>query len=705
MPKMNPPKGKKNKIETSHSDSSSDEEEIVIEIVSGSEEEEEIDEKEFKKYLKKMFPKMKNFDEKIKKMDKIDEKITKERSKKKSNSKKQKLKKQREETDEEEEEITNRKSKRISNQCNKKNKKHKKNKKNKKRVESEEEEEEEEITQTDESDTEYELGEEESEEEIDIENMDEEELKEFLKEGMQMNLVFTIGGNQLEEYDEEEEEEESEEEESEEESEESEEEVTQEEKEKIDESYKILLHDLKKYVPGKNEKGRTKVLQKLEKMAIKEQKEIEKKEKKAEKKEKQKNMKKFKGLLNDKNVMNDFKYFQKMDNDTQKKVLSHMEEINSHTKIDKPYRIQLIEADIPTMYKNYALKKINMLKYMRPGDGEYYKVKTWVDGFMKVPFNSHSKIPVSMQDNKIEEIQEFMEDSQKTLDSVVYGLDDAKMQIMQMVGQWIAKPGSVGNAIAIKGPMGTGKTTLIKDGISKILNRPFAFIPLGGATDSSYLEGHSYTYEGSMWGKIVDILINCKSMNPVFYFDELDKVSDTPKGEEIIGILTHLTDTTQNSQFHDKYFSNIDFDLSQALFIFSYNHEEKVNPILKDRMYRIETKGYSNPDKLIIANEYLLPKIRENVNFQKEDIIIPDETLNYINTNLTDGEKGVRNLKRCLETIFTKLNLFRLVKNGTNLFNKDSKLSVEFPFTVTPDVIDKLIKKNSGNIPPYGMYT
>ena len=690
MPKMNPPKGKKNKIETSHSESSSDEEEIIIEIVSGSEEE-EMDEKEFKKYLKKMFPNMKNFDEKIKEMDKIDKKITKERSKKKSNStKKKKSKKEKESEEEEEEEFVPRKSKRISNQ------RKKKNKKNKKSIEKEE------LESTSESDTEYEVGEEESEEEIDLENMDEEELKEFLKEGMQMNLVFTIGGNQLEEYDEEEEETE---EETEEEEEESDEEVTQEEKDKLDESYKKILHDLKKYVPGKNEKGRNKVLEKLEKMAIKEQKEIEKKEKKMAKKEKQKNLKKFKGLLNDKNVMNDFKYFQKMDNDTQKKILTHIEEINSHTKIDKPYRIQLIEANIPTMYKNYALKKINMLKYMRPGDGEYYKVKTWVDGFMKVPFNSHSKIPVSMQDNNIEEIQEFMESSQKTLDSVVYGLNDAKMQIMQMVGQWIAKPGSVGNAIAIKGPMGTGKTTLIKDGISKILNRPFAFIPLGGATDSSYLEGHSYTYEGSMWGKIVDILINCKSMNPVFYFDELDKVSDTPKGEEIIGILTHLTDTTQNSQFHDKYFSNIDFDLSQALFIFSYNHEEKVNPILKDRMYRIETKGYTNPDKLIIANEYLLPKIRENVNFKKEDVIIPDETLNYINTNLTDGEKGVRNLKRCLETIFTKLNLFRLVKSGTKLFNKDTTLKVEFPFTVTPDVIDKLIKKNTGDVPPYGMYT
>ena len=81
-------------------------------------------------------------------------------------------------------------------------------------------------------------------------------------------------------------------------------------------------------------------------------------------------------------------------------------------------------------------------------------------------------------------------------------------------------------------------------------------------------------------------------MNPVIYFDELDKISETPKGEEIAGILTHLTDTSQNSQFHDKYFAEINFDLSKCLFIFSYNDESKVNPILKDRMYRIQTKGY-----------------------------------------------------------------------------------------------------------------
>merc|ERR1712086_543993 len=108
-------------------------------------------------------------------------------------------------------------------------------------------------------------------------------------------------------------------------------------------------------------------------------------------------------------------------------------------------------------------------------------------------------------------------------------------------------------------------------------------------------------------------------MNPIIYFDELDKVSDTPKGEEIIGILTHLTDTTQNSKFHDKYFSELDFDLSRCMFIFSYNDESKINPILKDRMYRIQTKGYDLKEKTVIAKDYLMSDIQNQVRFNNED--------------------------------------------------------------------------------------
>jgi ATP-dependent Lon protease len=263
-----------------------------------------------------------------------------------------------------------------------------------------------------------------------------------------------------------------------------------------------------------------------------------------------------------------------------------------------------------------------------------------------------------------------------------------------MIGQWIANPGAMGTAIALKGPMGTGKTTLAKYGISKILNRAFCLIPLGGATDEAVFVGSPYVYEGSGPGIITKILSATQEMNPCILFDELDKVGEGEKGREIIGILTHMTDSTQNDQFHDKYFPDVDFDLSRAVLLFSYNDESMVNPILKDRMYSIQTKGYNTKEKVTIANDYLLPKIREQVNFKKEDIVIPDETLEYIITNdsLTKSEDGVRNLKRCLEVIHTKLNLFRLVGSKENMFTKDINLKVTFPFTVTKKDVDALIK-------------
>ena len=428
------------------------------------------------------------------------------------------------------------------------------------------------------------------------------------------------------------------------------------------------------------------------------------KKKKNEKKEKQVQTKEFRKLLREKNAMNDIKYFKdKMTKSQQRVVIDQIKAIKSHCEIDKPYRLALLDSDIPIPYKACAYRKINTLKYMEPGGGEYYKIKNWVDTFMQIPFGTHKKLPITIDDG-VEKCHEFMENAKNILDEAAYGLNDAKEQIMQMVGTWIANPNAIGTAIAIKGPMGTGKTTLVKEGISKILGRDFAFIALGGATDSSFLEGHSYTYEGSTWGKIVDILIKCKSMNPVFYFDELDKVSDTPKGEEITGILTHLTDTTQNSKFHDKYFSEIDFDLSRCLFIFSYNDESRINPILRDRMYRIHTKGYDKKEKATISNNYLLPKIQDQVKFSNSDIIIPDETIHHIIENHTDKEDGVRNLKRCLEIIHTKLNMYRLMKPGTQLFEKDSTLKVEFPMTVTVDIIDKILKKTSESGPWKHMY-
>ena len=109
-------------------------------------------------------------------------------------------------------------------------------------------------------------------------------------------------------------------------------------------------------------------------------------------------------------------------------------------------------------------------------------------------------------------------------------------------------------------------------------------------------------------------------------------------------------------------------------------------------MYRIHTKGYNLKQKTIISNNYLLPKIREQVLFSSEDIIIPDESLHYIIDNFCSKEEGVRNLKRCLEIIYTKINLYRLMKPGSNLFEQEMSIKVEFPFEVTRSVVDKLIK-------------
>ena len=115
-------------------------------------------------------------------------------------------------------------------------------------------------------------------------------------------------------------------------------------------------------------------------------------------------------------------------------------------------------------------------------------------------------------------------------------------------------------------------------------------------------------------------------------------------------------------------------------------------------MYRIQTKGYDAKEKIVIAKKYLLPKIREQVNFKENDIIIPDDVLHYIITNikLTQNEQGVRNLKRCIEIIHTKLNLFRLINvdENVNILGKHLNFKVEFPFTVSKNLVDILIKND-----------
>jgi ATP-dependent Lon protease len=184
-------------------------------------------------------------------------------------------------------------------------------------------------------------------------------------------------------------------------------------------------------------------------------------------------------------------------------------------------------------------------------------------------------------------------------------------------------------------------------------------------------------------------------MNPVIYFDELDKVSETPKGEEIMNLLIHITDGSQNDKFQDKYFSGIDIDLSRCLFIFSHNNHEKVNPILRDRMYNIQCKGFSMKEKLLIAEDYLLPAVLKESGLH-EKISVGKEILQHVVENYTGGEAGVRELKRCIQTIVSKVNLLRFYNNP-----KQVPFAIEgfsLPFTVKQKHVELFLKKKDDGI-------
>ena len=377
-------------------------------------------------------------------------------------------------------------------------------------------------------------------------------------------------------------------------------------------------------------------------------------------------------------------------------------EIYEYNGSNIPLRFKVIESEMDMKTKAIALENIDKMTEMDVSTGEHSKMDHWINGLMRIPFGKYNNIPVNPE-SSVEEKRKFIQSTYKTLDKSIYGHKEAKTHMLQVIGKWMKNPDSGGNVLAIQGPMGNGKTTLVKEGISKVLNRPFHFIALGGASDSAYFDGHCYTYEGSHWGRIVQILQESKCMNPIIYFDELDKISDTTKGDEITHMLTHLTDPSQNSLFQDNYFPGVNLDLSKALFIFSYNDESKVNKILKDRMYVIHTKGFKTEDKIKICNEYLIPEIFDTFAFSKKEIIFTDDNVKTIIEKHTEAEEGVRNLKRCIETIVSKINIHILSDGDNGLSFKLDDISL--PLTLTENHVEILLKGDKVNEnPPFGMY-
>ena len=401
-----------------------------------------------------------------------------------------------------------------------------------------------------------------------------------------------------------------------------------------------------------------------------------------------------------------FEYFKKLEIYNKISLLKDIKTINDINNNNIPLKFKILHSDMDINTKSIALKQIEKISEMDSSSGEYAKIDQWISGLIKIPFNRYIYLPVNDNSSIIDK-RNFLKNTNDILNKAIYGHYEAKSHILQVLGKWIKNPESSGNVLALQGPMGNGKTTLVKEGIAKAIGRPFAFIALGGASDSSYFDGHNFTYEGSRWGRIIDILIQSKCMNPIIYFDELDKVSGTYKGQEIIHLLTHLTDHSQNDRYQDNYFTGINIDLSKALFIFSFNNENNIDPILKDRMYVINTHGFNVKDKIEIAKNYLLPELLDTFKYNNS-IIFTDDVLKHIIETYTENEKGVRNLKRCLETIISKVNMYELLydsvtmKSEINLPYKLDEFTI--PYVVNEIELREILNKKNDGGPPINMY-
>lgn len=277
-----------------------------------------------------------------------------------------------------------------------------------------------------------------------------------------------------------------------------------------------------------------------------------------------------------------------------KRERSRLENMLDHMNpASEPRRIRVLRSHLPMKVKS------DIFRCLATNDTAKYE--EWVEHALRLPLNKFTKRP------DIKE-SEFVWRAQRKMDEEITGHDEAKQEVLRLICSWLNNGGSTGFALGLEGEPGVGKTSFVKRALSAGMQRPFCFISLGGSSDASGLLGHSYTYEGAVPGRLAECLTSSGVMDPIIFFDELDKISSSGKGEELVHALIHLTDPVQNSHIRDRYLHGINLDISRAVLVFSYNDPSRVNPVLLDRIKRIQLKTPSHDARIDICRNHLVPR-------------------------------------------------------------------------------------------------
>ena len=303
------------------------------------------------------------------------------------------------------------------------------------------------------------------------------------------------------------------------------------------------------------------------------------------------------------------------------------------------YRSDIKKLKAPKEVEEKAFKEIEKLEQTPVTSPDYPSTLQYIELIKDLPWNTRTK---DTKDLKL---------AKEILDRDHYGLKDVKDRILEYLAILNNKKAIKGSIICFVGPPGVGKTS-IANSIANATNRNFVRMSLGGIKDEADIRGHMRTYVGSMPGRIISLMKKAKSKNPVFLFDEIDKIGQDFRGDPSSALLEVL-DSSQNSDFTDRYLE-LPYDLSEVLFITTANTLDTIPEALLDRLEIIRIEGYTDEEKLNIAKKYLVPKSLENAGLSKDAIKFDDEALYRLIDNYT-RESGVRELERKIQSIIRKL--------------------------------------------------